>query len=65
MGISTTKEGLKMDRELKEKLFMFIDLASVLITLGSFIQVFIFCNQDWFGAMLLCLAISCFLPLFD
>lgn len=54
-----------MDRKLKKQLFIFIEIASVLITLGSFIQVFIFNNQEWFGAMLLCLATACFLQLFD
>lgn len=65
MEFFTTKEGLVMDKKLKEHLRMFIDSTAFLIMLGSFLQVFIFGNQDWFGAMVFCLGVVCFIPLFE
>lgn len=54
-----------MDKQLKEQLRIFIELTAFLIMLGSFLQVFIFGNQDWFGAMVFCLGVLCFIPLFE
>ena len=54
-----------MDKKLKEQLKIFIGLTAFLIMLGSFLQVFIFGNQDWFGAMVFSLGVLCFIPLFE
>jgi len=54
-----------MDRKLKEQLKIFIDVTAFTIMIGSFLQVFIFGNQDWFGAMVFCLGVVCFIPLFE
>lgn len=54
-----------MDKRLKKDLMMLIVLGCLLITIGSFIRVFIFDDTQWFGAMLLCLTIGCLLPYED
>lgn len=65
MELFTTKRGIIMDKKLKEQLRIFIDVTAFLIMIGSFLQVFIFGNQDWFGAMIFCLGVMCFIPLFE
>jgi hypothetical protein len=65
MELFTTTGEIIMDRKLKEQLKIFIDVTAFTIMIGSFLQVFIFGNQDWFGAMVFCLGVVCFIPLFE
>lgn len=51
-----------MDKKLQRDFIRLIILGCLLIVIGSFIRVFIFDDQQWFGAMLLCLTIGCLLP---
>lgn len=60
---SQAKTGGKiMDEKLQRDLIRLVVIGCLLITVGSFIRVFIFDDQQWFGAMLLCLTIGCLLP---
>ena len=57
-----TTGGKIMDEKLQRDLIRLVVIGCLLIVLGSFIRVFIFDDQQWFGAMLLCLTIGCLLP---
>ena len=51
-----------MDKQLILDIRRMIDISCLLLMSGSFIQTFVFNNQEWLGAMLLSVVILCLFP---
>lgn len=51
-----------MDKQLILDIRRMIDISCLLLMGGSFIQTFVFNNQEWLGAMFLSVVILCLFP---